>query len=235
MPGRGVVGRMQSAVPPASRAGGRTDGFQDDAGLVASLAGRDEAAFASLVDAWTPGMLRLALVHVPSRAVAEEVVQEAWLTALRDLDRFQGRSALRTWVYGIAINVARARGRAERRSTPFSSVGGEDRGPVLDPTRFEPEDDPQWAGHWAIGPTPWPTPEDALLAGETLRVILASVAELPAAQRDVITLRDLEGCTAEETRNVLGIRDTNQRGLLHRARTRVRLALEEHFEATEPT
>jgi RNA polymerase sigma-70 factor (ECF subfamily) len=167
--------------------------------LLRALRSGDDASFARVVDAWTPVMLRMALVHVPSRAVAEEVVQEAWLTMLRDLHRFEGRSSLRTWVLGIVVNMARARARAERRSTPV------------------PLDD---------GPVPWPTPEDELLAHETLELILHAIAALPPAQREVLVLRDLAGWPSDETCNGLGLSDTNQRVLLHRARSRVRQTVE---------
>jgi RNA polymerase sigma-70 factor (ECF subfamily) len=204
----------------------------DDA-LVRALRDGDEPAFARLVDAWSPAMLRMALVHVPSRAVAEEVVQEAWLTLLRDLDRFERRSSLRTWVHGIVINLARSRGRAERRSTPLDIAADEAR-PLFEDGRFRPTAD-RWPRHWAIGPTPWPTPEQNLLAGETRAVILAAVAALPPAQREVLVLRDIEGVPADQTCHALAITESNQRVLLHRARSRVRKAIEDYFDATEPT
>jgi RNA polymerase sigma-70 factor (ECF subfamily) len=206
----------------------------DDPALVRSLREGDEATFAQLVDAWGAPMLRLALVHVPNRAVAEEVVQEAWLTVLRSLDRYEGRSSLRTWVLGIVINLARSRARAERRSTPADLDLDASRAPLFPGTRFRPHIDP-WPYHWAIGPTPWPTPEQELLAGETRRVILRAVAALPPAQREVLVLRDIEGLPAEQACTVLAIGDANQRVLLHRARSRVRKALEDYFQATEPT
>jgi RNA polymerase sigma-70 factor (ECF subfamily) len=198
--------------------------------LLRALRSGDEQTFAQLVDAWSPVMLRMALVHAPSPAVAEEVVQEAWLTVLRDLDRFEQRSSLRTWVLGIVVNVARARARAERRSTPVPF----DEGPVVEPARFRPAHD-EWPHHWSVGPVPWPTPEDKLLEHETLEVILRAIAELPPAQREVLVLRDLAGGPPDEACNALGLSDTNQRVLLHRARSRVRRALEDHFGATEPT
>lgn len=175
-------------------------------------------------------MLRMAGSHVESRAVAEEVVQEAWLTVLRDLHRFEERSALRTWVLGIVVNLARSRGRAERRSVALPTDAGE---PVVDPRRFRPSDDPRWPGHWALAPAPWGAPEEALLSAETRAVVLEAIAELPPTQREVLVLRDLEGFTASETCNVLGLHDTNQRVLLHRARSRVRNALETYLDATE--
>jgi RNA polymerase sigma-70 factor (ECF subfamily) len=206
----------------------------DESALVRALREGDEATFARLVEAWGPLMLRMALVHVPSQAVAEEVVQEAWLTVLRDIDRFERRSALRTWLLGIVVNLARSRGRAERRCMPLSGVVGDDAGAVYESSRFYSRSDP-WAHHWAIGPTPWPTPEQELLAGETREVVLGAIAALPPAHREVLVLRDLEGWSARETCNVLALSDTNQRVLLHRARSRVRRAIEDYFQAAEPT
>jgi RNA polymerase sigma-70 factor (ECF subfamily) len=205
----------------------------DDLSLVRSLRDGDEATFVRLVDAWGAVMLRVALVHVSSRAVAEEVVQESWVTVLCQLARFEGRSSLRTWVLGIVVNVARSRGRAERRCTP-TGAALDAPGPLIAGGRFRPLDD-EWPRHWAIGPTPWPTPEEELLAGETRRVILNAIAQLPPAQREVLILRDIEGLPAQETCNMLTIGDTNQRVLLHRARSRVRKAIEDYFHATEPT
>jgi RNA polymerase sigma-70 factor (ECF subfamily) len=210
---------------------GETDrGFAADDTLLQSLRDGDERVFAELVERWSGAMLRLALVHVRSRAVAEEVVQEAWLVVLRDLDRFERRSSLRTWVLGIVVNLARSRARAEGRST---RVADEEGAPLVDPARFRRPDEARWPDHWALGPARWPTPEEALLAGETREVILAAVAALPPAPREVLVLRDLEGFGAAETCNVLGLTDTNQRVLLHRARARVRNAIERYFDARE--
>jgi RNA polymerase sigma-70 factor, ECF subfamily len=166
--------------------------------------------------------------------VAEEVVQEAWLTVLRDIDRFERRSSLRTWLLGIVVNVARSRGRAERRCVPLSGVVGDDAGSVFETARFYPRGGPS-ANHWAIGPTAWPAPEQQLLAGEAREVILGAVAALAPAYREVLVLRDLEGWSAPETCNALGLSETNQRVLLHRARSRVRKAIEDYILATEPT
>jgi len=177
-------------------------------------------------------MLRLALAHVDSRAIAEEVVQDAWLTVLRSLERFEGRSAFRTWVLGIVVNLARSRARSERRLKPLSS---ETDTPSLDPTRFLPPDHPRWPHHWAVAPVPWRTPEDELLAQEIRGVIFDAINALPPAQREVLVLRDLEGLPAGDACNVLGLTDTNQRVLLHRARSRVRNAVERYFAATEAT
>jgi RNA polymerase sigma-70 factor (ECF subfamily) len=177
-------------------------------------------------------MLRLALARVESRAVAEEVVQEAWLTVLRDLDRFEGRSTLRTWVLGIVCNLARARARAERRASPMPHP---DPAPVPGPTRFRAAGARDWPDHWRLGPVAWPAPEEALLAGEARHVIMGAVTALPAAQREVLVLRDLEGFSGPETCAALGLSEGNQRVLLHRARTRVRGEIERYFDATELT
>lgn len=210
----------------------------NDQQVIDALKSGDEDAFRTLVDAYSSSLLRLAMSHVPSRAVAEEVVQETWLGVLNGLDRFEGRSSLKTWIFRILINTARTRGVRERRSVPLSSLeansGDSDR-PSIDPDRFFPSDHGRYPGRWALGPTRWETPEEGLLAGETREVILAAIEELPASQRAVITLRDIEGCPSEEVCDALDLSDANQRVLLHRARTKVRAALERHFDAVEVT
>jgi RNA polymerase sigma-70 factor (ECF subfamily) len=204
----------------------------DDDALVKALQRGDERVFAELVQRWSGMMLRLALTHVESRAIAEEVVQDSWLTVLRSIDRFERRSALRTWVLGIVVNLARSRARAERRARALAS---ETDGASVDPSRFLPADHPRWPHHWRAEPARWRTPEDELLAVETRKVLLAAIDILPAAQRDVLVLRDLEGLTGTEVCNILGVTDTHQRVLLHRARSRVRNALERYIAATETT
>jgi len=201
-----------------------------DAARLAALRTGDERAFAALIDELSPRMLKLAHVYVPSTATAEEVVQEAWIVVLRSLDRFEGRSKLSTWILGIVVNVARERGRHESRSRPFSSLTT-DHEPIIDPDRFLPPSHDRWPGHWAIAPAPWP--QDALETAEAAQVIRNTVAALPYVQRAVITLRDMIGCTPEETCNTLGLTDTNHRVLLHRARTKVRAALELAFDTIE--
>lgn len=201
-----------------------------DAELVARLKQGDEQAFEVLVDAYSPGLLRTARLYTRDQAVAEEAVQETWLAVLRGIDRFEGRSSLKTWIYRILMNVARDRGKREARSLPFSAVGGE--GPVVDPERFQLTE--PFPDGWSLGPAEWPTPEEELLSGETREVILAAIEELPPAQRAVITLRDVEGFPAEEVAETLGLSDGNQRVLLHRARAKVRNAIEEHLGAVEP-
>jgi RNA polymerase sigma-70 factor (ECF subfamily) len=205
--------------------------LDDEAQLLARLKAGDEAAFMAVVEAWGPGMLRLARSHVSSQAVAEEVVQEAWVGILRGLDRFEGRSSLKTWAFRIVSNTAKTRGVKESRSVPFSSVAPDtEEGPTVDPDRFlgpgtrEP-------GAWETPPRRFP--EQRLEDAETRDAALAAIAELPPRQREIITLRDIEGFSAEEARNALDLEETNQRVLLHRARAKVRTALEEHFDAAE--
>jgi RNA polymerase sigma-70 factor, ECF subfamily len=206
---------------------------RDDAELVQALRDGDEPAFAALVDELNPALTRLALAHVPSRAVAEEVVQDTWVGVINGIDRFEGRSALRTWIFQILLNNARTRGKREKRTLPFSFFrrGGEEGRdePAVDADRFQGRrgDHP---GHWARPPVEWGSPEQRIAADETRDVLLKAIAELPARQREVLTLRDIQGYSAEEARNALGVSETNQRVLLHRGRSKVRSALERHFE-----
>jgi RNA polymerase sigma-70 factor (ECF subfamily) len=218
-------------VEPSSRARERGAAVADDA-LLAALREGDERIVCELVGRWSGAMLGLALVHTRSRPAAEDVVQDAWLTVLREPHRFEGRSALRTWVLGIVVNLARSRARADRRTVP---VGPEAWEPAVEPARFRPPDAARWPDHWALGPIPWPAPEEALLATETREVLAGAVANLPSSQREVLVLRDVVGLTAAEACNVLRLTDTNQRVLLHRARSRVRNTLERYFDPTEPT
>jgi RNA polymerase sigma-70 factor, ECF subfamily len=227
------VGRARLAVTVACTVDGRPEA---DSELLDALRAGDEAAFARLVDELSPGMLRMARLYVSTDAAAEEVVQEAWLGVLKGLDRFEGRSALKTWIFRIVINVATTRGVRDARSVPFSSAfdaDGSGAEPALDPDRFFGDDHDRFPRHWAIGPTPWP--ERAAETAEALALIRATVDALPPAQREVITLRDIVGCSAEETCNALGLSETNQRVLLHRARTKVRAALEKELKAMEQT
>ena len=205
-----------------------------DREIVAALERGDEAAFTQLVDEYGPALLRLARMYVPSAAVAEEVVQETWIAVLNGVDRFEGRSSLKTWIFRILTNIAKTRGERERRSVPFSSAARAAAGePSVDPDRFLPAGDER-ARAWAIGPAEWPGPEESLLSGETRDVILAAIDKLPPAQREVITLRDVDGWSSEEVRNALDLSETNQRVLLHRARSKVRGAIEQHLDPTEP-
>ena len=197
--------------------------MDDDADLLARLRAGDEAAFMTLVDRYGPLMLRIALSHTPSRAVAEEVVQEAWLGVLQGLDRFEGRSTLKTWILRIVANRARTRGERERRSVPLSSLE-----PTVDPARFRPESDPRYPGGWATPPDTWP--EEQLLQAETLRRIEDAIAKLPPRQQEVILLRDVAGWDAQDVGTALELTDGNQRVLLHRARAKVRNDLEQYLE-----
>ena len=199
-----------------------------DADLLARLRAGDEAAFMELVDRYGPLMLRIALSHTPSRAVAEEVVQEAWLGVLQGLDRFEGRSSLKTWILRIVTNRARTRGERERRSIPLSSFEtGEDE-PAVDPSRFRPEND-RYPGGWWTAPDTWP--EEQLLAGETIQMIQDAIAKLPPRQQEVILLRDVAGWDPQDVSTALELTDGNQRVLLHRARAKVRNEVEMYLEA----
>ena len=211
--------------------------LDDEAAVVAALRRGDARVFAALFDAYSPGLVHAATTFVASRAVAEEVVQETWIKVIGALDRFEGRSTLKHWIFRILRNTAINRGERERRTVPFSSLvrEGADEDSPLEPDRFLPDDHSLYPGHWALGPTAWPLPEEGLLAGETREVIATAIAELPPAQRAVIALRDVEGWAAEEVCDALDLSPGNQRVLLHRARTRVRSALERYFGAVEPT
>jgi RNA polymerase sigma-70 factor (ECF subfamily) len=201
-----------------------------EAQLVEALRAGDESAFAALVECYHAGFVRVARMYVRDRAVAEEVAQETWLAVLGAIDRFEARSSLKTWLYRILTNRAKTRGQRESRSVPFSSIGDPDE-PAVDPDRFRPDGE-QYAGGWKEFPNPWEgDPEERLLAGETRRLILATIETLPDTQRAVITLRDIEGFDAEDVCNVLELSDTNQRVLLHRARSKVRQALEQYLGA----
>ena len=208
--------------------------------LLAALRRGDEAAFITLVERYHQRMIRLALVYVPGRAVAEEVVQDTWQGFLVGLPRFEGRASLRVWLYRILTNVARSRGRRERRSAPFSALAG-DAGDdpeapgeaAVDAARFS--DEGAARGHWVSAPASWDdVPEARLLAAETRAHVQRAIAALPVNQRAVITLRDVEQCSSEEVCALLGVTEGNQRVLLHRARSRVRRALEAYLDAARP-
>jgi RNA polymerase sigma-70 factor (ECF subfamily) len=209
----------------------------NDAELVQALRDGDEDAFRSLVDEHSASLLRVAISYVGSRAVAEEVLQETWLGVLKGLDGFEGRSSLRTWIFRILSNTAKTRAVRESRATPFSSVVGTEadaQGAAVDPDRFLPLDHDSEPGHWALAPRRWDTPEQGLLSREVRDVILAAIETLPASQRVVVTLRDIEGCPAHEVCEAIDVSEGNQRVLLHRGRSKVRAALERYFDAVEP-
>src|SRR5436305_8347390 len=197
--------------------------------LVEALRSGKESAFVSLVERYHTSMLRLAMIFVPTQSVAEEVVQEAWMGVLQGLDRFEGRSSLKTWIFRILTNRAKTRAQREGRSVPFSSLSefnSDLAEPAVEPERFRGPDQ-QWPGHWISFPRSWDEiPEERILSQETLRCIHEAIDGLPYGQREVITLRDIEGWPSDETCNLLGVSEANQRVLLHRARSRVRRALE---------
>jgi RNA polymerase sigma-70 factor, ECF subfamily len=203
----------------------------DDARLLVRLRAGDELAFRDLVARHDRPMRRVARTFVSSDAVADEVVQETWLAIIKGLDRFEGRSSLKSWMFRILVNRARTRGAREHRTTPFSAleaVEGQD-GPTVDPDRFLGPDHPA-AGYWRLTPTRFfELPEDRLLAEETAQLVAGAIGRLPGRQQDVIRLRDVEGWESEEVCLSLGISAANQRVLLHRARAAVRAELEEYL------
>lgn len=205
----------------------------DDLEQLEALRNGDERAFASLVDRYYGSLLRLAMAYVPSRAVAEEVVQETWVGVLEGLSRFEGRSSLKTWIFRILTNRAKTRGQRERRYEPMG-LGGDsgdnpDR-PAVDPDRFLKSG--YFVDHWVSQPNAWEdeTPERLLLSKETRAQIEKAIESLPPTQRQVITLRDIEEVSSQEVCNILDIAETNQRILLHRARSKVRRTLEPYME-----
>jgi RNA polymerase sigma-70 factor, ECF subfamily len=194
-----------------------------DAALLERLRAGDEDAFMELVERYHAALVRLAQSFVSTRAVAEEVAQETWVGVLNGIDRFEGRASLKTWIFTILVNRARTRGAREARSVPFSSLERADE-PSVDPDRFVD------AGAWSSPPRRWEgEPVERLLAGEAREVIDAAIDELPPVQRQVITLRDVEGLPADQVCDVLDLSDGNQRVLLHRARGKVRQALEDYL------
>ncbi|HLF68660.1 MAG TPA: sigma-70 family RNA polymerase sigma factor [Gaiellaceae bacterium] len=204
----------------------------NDAAVVAALRRGDENAFTALVTAYSGALLRLAQDFVRTRAVAEEVVQETWLAVLTGIDRFEGRSSLKTWLFRILVNKAKTRGVREARILPFSSLELDDDERVVPEERFRDADD-MWPGHWATPPAPLDTiPEGRLLAREARTRIAEALETLPESQRIVVTLRDVAGWDAEEVCEALGLSDVNQRVLLHRGRGKLRAALESYLEET---
>jgi RNA polymerase sigma-70 factor, ECF subfamily len=221
----------ESRLPPFA-VSATTNQADDDTQLVAALKRRDEAAFVGLVERYQRPLLRLALVYCRSLAIAEEIVQDTWLGVIQGIDRFEGRASFKTWLFQILVNRARTRAEREGRAISFSSLAEEGEAPgepAVPPERFRPLDD-KWPNNWAVPPRSWGESADAgLLADETMDLVKRAIAQLPSAQQQVITLRDIEGWTSEDICNVLVISETNQRVLLHRARSRVRSALESHF------
>ena len=203
--------------------------WRDEPALLTGLRRRDADAFRYLVRSLHAPLVRLARLYVPA-ALAEEVVQDTWLAVAQSIGGFEGRAALKTWVYRIMLNKVRTLAKRETRIVPFASVGPNlDVGPSVQPDRLvHPE---LGAGYWPEAPARWETrPEEQLLAGETMAVVTGAMAKLPDAQREVMTLRDMEGWSSQEVCDALGISSVNQRVLLHRARAVVRTTLEDYFD-----
>jgi RNA polymerase sigma-70 factor (ECF subfamily) len=202
----------------------------DEVDLLARLRAGDERAFETLVEQHHRTMLTVARMYVKTHAAAEEVVQDAWLGVLRGLDGFEGRSSLKTWIMRIVVNAALRRGARDARTVPFSSLVPEGTETAVDPDRFQGPDD-GFPGHWSRYPSDWQSlPENVVTGQETMTVAKRAIAELPDRQRTVISMRDIHGWTAEEVCSALDLSPGNQRLLLHRARSRVRAALERHFD-----
>lgn len=223
------VGMLPNAsLPPPPVRG--TASVEDQL-LLRALRNRDEAAFSQVLDDHFPGMLRIALGYVSNTAIAEEVVQDTWVAAIEGIGRFEGRSSVKTWLYHILRNIARTRGKREDRLRPLSALLSPDAAAAgVDPLsqivggRVEAKGstpEALWAGRT-------PTPEEQLLSDELRERIEAALVKLPSRQREVIVLRDVEGWSAADVCNTLGLSDTNQRVLLHRARERVRHELRQY-------
>jgi RNA polymerase sigma-70 factor (ECF subfamily) len=224
-----AVKRQDEARMPRLRTRrARAQADPGDAELVARLREGDEGAFAELIDRYGATMVRVAQMYVRDRGTAEEVVQETWLAVLNGIDRFEGRSSLKTWLFRILTNRAKTRGERDGRVLPFSSLGGggEEAEPAVDPDRFLGPDSAH-PGAWAAPPRAWP--QDELVGRETIGVIESAIEQLPDAQREVIRLRDVEGWSPMEVAEALEITDGNQRVLLHRARSKVRAAVEAYL------
>jgi RNA polymerase sigma-70 factor (ECF subfamily) len=231
---------QQPPGPSAVAAAVLEGGSPGQTALLERLRAGDQRSFAELVDTWSPLLLRVALLHVSTRASAEEVVQETWLAVIQQLGRFEGRSSLRTWVFRILENQARSRGVRDARTVPWSTAFAEageedaDAGPTVDPARFRGLRD-RWPGHWTSAgrPVPWDAPpEDAALAAEVRRELRRALDELPERQRTVVELRDVHGLSSDEVCAQLRLSPGNQRILLHRGRARLRDRLDAVYRNT---
>lgn len=219
---------------------GFAGGERPDRLLVEALRAGDEAAFEQLFNELDRPLRRLARTYARTDALADEIVGETWLAVIKGLDRFEGRSSLRTWIYRILANIARTKATREARTIPFSSalpsdIGGSGEDLGIDPDRFFGQDHDRWPGHWRMGPAPWGIPDERLLAKELRGEILAAIDDLGDAQREVLTLRDIAGWDSKDVCNALGLSEINQRVLLHRARSKVRAAVEDRLGAVEAT
>ena len=196
--------------------------------VIARLKRGDEGAFDELVNQHHGALIRMAMGYVADREVAEEVVQDTWMAVIESLDRFEGRSSLRTWICGILIHKAKDRGVREKRHTTFSAFESydDDNDEAVDPSRFQQSG--EWAGHWAFPPQPWDdrTPEKLLASQQAVNAMQRAIEALPATLKVVLMLRDVEGVEAKEVCELLKITETNLYVRLHRARERVRVTVE---------
>lgn len=199
----------------------------NDEELIAGLRAGDEGAFATLIERHHAAMVRVARGYVRDEAVAEEVAQDAWEGVLKGIHRFEGRSSLKTWIFRILTNTALTRAKRDRRSVPFSALPGNEDGQAPDADSFDQ------GGSWAARPAEWELPDEQLLGDEVRDLILRAIDELPDQQRAAITLRDLEGLDSDEASEVLGVTPGNERVLLHRARAKVRQALDEYLRSDQ--
>jgi RNA polymerase sigma-70 factor (ECF subfamily) len=217
--------------------GARAKVARDDPALLDALRHGDEAAFEELIGRYHQALTRSAMLYVGDPAIAQEVAQETWVALLNGLTRFEGRSSLKTWLFTVVANRARSRAQRERRCIPFSEMASSELAtdePAVEPQRFATEPG-RLDGHWNSLPRDWQdTPESSLLSDETQAVLRAAIETLPATQRAVVTLRDVEGLTAGEVCNLLDLSETNQRVLLHRGRSKIRRALERYLDRGAP-
>lgn len=223
-------------IEPDSGACGAVEGravSPEDLRMAERLRAGEEEAFRDLINQYYGSMIRVALAHVADRSVAEEVVQDVWMAVLEGLDRFEGRSSLKTWIFSILANKAKTRGVRESRSVPASSLVLQDEGadePAVDPSRWRQSG--HWKDYWTDYPQSWEegTPERVLLDKEGATLLKQAIAALPPRLKQIILLRDVEGLESDEVCAILAISDANQRVLLHRARARVRTMLEDYMD-----
>ncbi len=204
----------------------------DDAVTLARLRAGDEAAFLALVDRYASAMRKIARAYVRDDATADDVVQEAWLGVLRGLEAFAGRSSLRSWIFTIVVNRAKTKAVREARAVPFSALARDETerdDPSVAPDRFAVAGEP-WPRHWRDEPASWGDQPEARLASRELRACIdAAIDALPPVQRTVVLLRDVAGQPTADVCNVLGLSETNVRVLLHRARAKIRRALDPYL------
>jgi RNA polymerase sigma-70 factor (ECF subfamily) len=218
---------------PAEQAVAGAPATAADEQIVAALRAGDEPTFRELFDRSYPMMKRVARGYVACDAVAEEIIQDTWMAIVTGIERFEGRSALGTWMFSILTNQAKTHSARERRALPLSCLGPADvEEPAVDADRFQ-KDDEAWPGHWATPPRPWQKPERRLLSLEAREQLKMALARLPERQRLIVALRDIEGLSAEEVRDLLELSPENQRVLLHRGRSRLRAVLEEYLDGPD--